>query len=263
MRRFISYFFLTLSLYGLSTVILPTEKFLLDKNFRDKISIIPSQTQLNITSTWELIQSEIVPLIHSGNPSNGEKANLKDRAFARDNVNFRLGPASLTQHRDQCGFFTTYWNPQPTASERAMEKVIKSPLLSSYFSNTRSSLSSDIFLQTPNRITSSTCAFSAILGTSKESADYMTDFLRKNAWFDQETKLLIFEQSFLNMNINAFVQLRVVFEFVEGGAIIPSLTIQQLKNVELTDYTFAFNLIVFITLLLYETVESTRASSNS
>ncbi|CAG5104817.1 Oidioi.mRNA.OKI2018_I69.chr1.g1570.t1.cds [Oikopleura dioica] len=255
LRRFISYLFLTLSLYGLSTVILPTEKYYLDKNFRDKISIVPSQTQLNVSSTWDLIQDEIVPLIHSGNLSNGEKASVKDKAYARDSVNFRLGPASLIQHRDQCGFFTTYWNPQLNVTERVIEKVKKSPLLSSYFSKTKSFLSSDIFLQTPSRLSRSTCAFTSILGTSKESADYMTNYLRKNAWFDQNTKLLIFEQSFLNMNINAFAQFRVVFEFAEGGAIIPSLTIQQLKNVELTDYTFSFNLIVFIALLLYETIE--------
>ena len=171
-RRFISYFFLTLSLYGLSTVILPTEKYFLDKNLRDKISIIPVVTQLNVTSTWNLIQDEIVPLIHSGNLSNGEKASEKDKAFAKDSINFRLGPASLTQHRDQCGFFTTFWNPQPNVTERVLEKVKKSPLLSSYYSKTRSSLSSDIFLQTPSRFSPSTCAFTSILGTSKESADY-------------------------------------------------------------------------------------------
>ena len=86
----------------------------------------------------------------------------------------------------------------------------------------------------------------------------MTNYLKTNAWIDQETKLLVFEQSFLNMNINAFVQFRIVFEFVEGGAIIPTLTIQQLKNVELSDYTFSVNLTVFIALLLYEFIEIIR-----
>ena len=223
LRRFFSYFFLTLSLYGLSTVIVPAEKYDLDKNFRGKISIIPGETQLHVQSTWDFLENQILPLIHAGNYSNGEIPRKKDKAFARDGVNFRLGPSSLKQHRDQCGFFTTAWHVQPNATERTMQKVRKSPLLSSYFSETISTLSSDIYLQTPNRLSSNTCQFTSDLGTSKESAEYMLNYLRKNAWFDQKTKLLIFEQSFLNMNINSFVKFRVIFEFVEGGAILPTL----------------------------------------
>ncbi|CAG5104868.1 Oidioi.mRNA.OKI2018_I69.chr1.g1620.t1.cds [Oikopleura dioica] len=223
LRRFFSYFFLTLSLYGLSTVIVPAEKYDVDKNFRDKISIFPGKTQLNVESAWNLIQEELLPLIHAGNSSNGEIPSRKDKAFARDSVNFRLGPSTLEQHRDQCGFFTKYWQFQPNATQRTMQKVLKSPLLASYFSETQSSLSSDIFLQAPNRLSSNSCKFTADLGTSKESAEYMINYLQENAWFDQETKLLIFEQSFLNMNINSFLKLRVVFEFVDGGAILPTL----------------------------------------
>ena len=223
LRRFFSYFFLTLSLYGLSTVIVPGEKYHLDKNFRDKIPIVPGKTQLNVYSTWHLLENDILPLIHAGSYSDGAAPSKKDRAFARDGVNFRLGPSTLKQHRDQCGFFTSNWHFQPNVTERTMQKVRKSPLLASYLSESRSSLSSDIYLQTPNRLSSLTCQFTADLGTSKESADYMINYLRKNAWFDQNTKLLIFEQSFLNMNINAFVKLRVIFEFVDGGAILPTL----------------------------------------
>ena len=228
LRRFFSYFFLTLSLFGLSAVIVPAEKYDIDKNFRDKISIFPGKTQLNVESSWDLIQKELLSLIHAANYSNGEISSEKDKGFARDRVNFRLGPSSLKQHRNQCGFFTKYWHLQPNATERTMQKVLKSPLLSSYFSETGSSLSSDIFLQAPNPLSSIACEFTADLGTSKESSEYMINYLRNNAWFDQKTKLLIFEQSFLNMNINSFLQLRVIFEFVDGGAILPTLA--RLKN---------------------------------
>ena len=255
LRRSITYFLISSSLYGLSTVILPSEKFFLDKNFRDKISITPGVTQLNVTAAWALLENEVTPLIHFGNLSSGEKASVKDRAFAQDGVSFRLGPASLTQHRDQCGFFTQNWRLQPKVNDRVLKKVLKSPLLSPYYSETRSRLSSDIFLQTPSRFSSSTCAFTAILGTSKASADFMTNYLRDAAWIDQNTKTLVFEQSFLNMNIEAFIQLRIVFEFVEGGAILPTLTLQQLKNVDLADSTFAACLATFTAMLFYQVFE--------
>ncbi|CBY17812.1 unnamed protein product, partial [Oikopleura dioica] len=255
LRRSLTYLLLSSSLYGLSTMILPSEKYFLDKNFRDKISITPGVTQLDIVGVWELLENEITQLIHFGNLSSGEIGPLKDRAFAQDGVSFRLGPATLTQHRDHCGFFTQSWHPQPKVSERVLKKVIRSPLLSPYHSETRSRLSSDIFLQTPNRFSSATCAFTAILGTSKTSADFMTSYLRDAAWIDQHTKTLIFEQSFMNMNIKAFLQLRIVFEFVEGGSILPTLTLQQLKNVELSDLTFAASLATFTALLLYQIIE--------
>ena len=255
LRRLITYLLLSSSLYGLSTVILPSEKYFLDKNFRDKISITPGATQLDVDGAWALLENEVTPLIHFGNLSSGEKASLKDRAFAQDGVSFRLGPATLTQHRDQCGFFTQSWRPQPQVSERALKKALKSPLLSPYHSETRSRLSSDIFLQTPSRFSSSTCAFTAILGTSRASADFMTKYLRDAAWIDQNTKTLVFEQSFLNMNVEAFIQLRIVFEFVEAGAILPTLTLQQLKNVELADSTFAASFATFTAMLFYQIFE--------
>ncbi|CBY10238.1 unnamed protein product [Oikopleura dioica] len=106
LRRSLTYLLLSSSLYGLSTMILPSEKYFLDKNFRDKISITPGVTQLDIVGVWELLENEITQLIHFGNLSSGEIGPLKDRAFAQDGVSFRLGPATLTQHRDHCGFFT-------------------------------------------------------------------------------------------------------------------------------------------------------------
>jgi hypothetical protein len=45
------------------------------------------------------------------------------------------------------------------------------------------------------------------------------------------------------------------FEFVEAGAILPTLTLQQLKNVELADSTFAASFATFTAMLFYQFFE--------
>ena len=105
------------------------------------------------------------------------------------------------------------------------------------------------------------CEFFSELGTSRESAEFMIKELFENAWADGKTELVIFEQGFLNMNINSFIQLRLVYEFQQGGAIFPSLSIQQLKNVDLSNSILAISLSVFSALLLYELYTVARVAN--
>ena len=53
----------------------------------------------------------------------------------------------------------------------------------------------------------------------------------------KKSTVVIFEQSFLQAHSNAFIQLRIIFELVDGGGVVSSLTIQQLRNVDLSDNT--------------------------
>ena len=58
------------------------------------------------------------------------------------------------------------------------------------------------------------CGFEANMGTSKESSDIILNFLFENAWIDNVTDLLFFEQTFLNPNLNSLFQVQLSFEKV-------------------------------------------------
>ncbi|CBY33531.1 unnamed protein product [Oikopleura dioica] len=247
--KFVAYVCLAGSLYLLSKVIVPEKKFYVDWNFRKELKI--ENGLIRIDEMWDDIKIKIPQIMHRDSFYNDDLLTFKEQKFASDFVNFRLGPASLIQYRSECGIYDQKWIPVPEpVPDAILIRRTESPSHLSWLSTTRSSLPDDVMLKTGLKL--SGCDFFSELGTSRESAEFMINELFENAWVDGKTELVIFEQSFLNMNINSFIQVRIIYEFQEGGAIFPSLSIQQFKNVELSNTILALSLSVFSTFLLYE-----------
>ncbi|CBY12240.1 unnamed protein product [Oikopleura dioica] len=244
--------FIAGSLLGLTSSIVPPDKFFIDSNVRNALE--PGlDNVLSMKDIWTFLKQETIMFIHPEKHSvNGEKMAVENLKFASDLVNFRLGPATLKQFRSSCGIFEMGWNEKESNETRVIEKMKLSPLNSPWLSEKASLLSSDINLKSPVRVDG--CEYLTVLGTSKMSGKFILDELKKHKWMDSETSLLIFEQSFLQAHSNAFVQLRVIFEIVDGGGVVSSLTICQLRKVDLSDNVVAFSLALFCVFLVAQLV---------
>jgi len=244
--------FIAGSLLGLTSSIVPPDKFFIDSNIRNALE--PGlDNVLSMKDIWTFLKQETIMFIHPEKHSvNGEKMAVENLKFASDLVNFRLGPATLKQFRSSCGIFEMGWNEKKSNETRVIEKMKLSPLNSPWLSEKASLLSSDIKLKSPVRVDG--CEYLTVLGTSKMSGKFILRELKKHKWMDSETSLLIFEQSFLQAHSNAFVQLRVIFEIVDGGGVVSSLTIRQLRKVDLSDNVVAFSLALFCVFLVAQLV---------
>ncbi|CAG5094716.1 Oidioi.mRNA.OKI2018_I69.XSR.g13805.t1.cds [Oikopleura dioica] len=233
------------SLLGITNSIVPTgqSKFFIDSNIRQALEA-GLEDVLSMKDIWTYLSKETISFIHPNHLSpNGEKLSEDNRKFAADLVNFRLGPAILKQHRNTCGIYEIGWKEKESNDTGVLQKMKESPLHSPWVSHTESVIPSDLTLQSPIEIEG--CEFSTILGTSVTSGKFILGELRKNKWIDLKSSVVIFEQSFLQAHSNAFIQLRIIFELVDGGGVVSSLTIQQLRNVDLSDNTIAVSLTIF------------------
>ena len=60
--------------------------------------------------------------------------------------------------------------------------------------------------------------FEAEMGTDLVSSEMILENLFQNQWLDNQTDLIMFEQTYFNANVNIIVLLRISFEHVSGGA---------------------------------------------
>ena len=136
---------------------------------------------------------------------------LGDLNFGNDMANFRVGPARLFQFRQTCGNFKPKW--KKTNSESVTKVDLESPLFSPWLESAAAipgdwESDSEFLRKFPK------CGFEANVGSSSESSDIILNFLFENAWIDNETELLFFEQTFLNANLNSLFQVQLSFEKV-------------------------------------------------
>ena len=240
------------SLLGMTNSIVPPYKFFIDSNIRNALE--PGlDNVLSMKDIWTYLKREIIVFIHPEKHSvNGEKMSVENQKFASDLVNFRLGPATLKQFRSSCGIFEIGWKERESNDTRVIEKMKLSPLHSPWVSEKTSFITSDITLQSPVKVDG--CEYFTVLGTSKMSGGFILAELQKHKWIDNETSVIIFEQSFLQAHSNAFIQLRVIFEIVDGGGVVSSLTLRQLRKVDLSDNLVAVSLALFCVFLVAQVV---------
>ena len=62
------------------------------------------------------------------------------------------------------------------------------------------------------------CGYEAEMGTNLESSQMILKNLYDGNWLNNETDVIMFEQTYFNGYINSFLMLRVSFEHVSGGA---------------------------------------------
>ena len=136
---------------------------------------------------------------------------LSDLNFGNDMANYRVGPARLFQFRENCGLFKPKW--KKINSESVSKVYLDSPLFSPWLQSTAAipddwESDSDFLREFPK------CGFEGNVGSSSESSAIILNFLFENAWIDNETELLFFEQTFLNANLNSLFQVQLSFEKV-------------------------------------------------
>ena len=56
------------------------------------------------------------------------------------------------------------------------------------------------------------------MGTDLVSSEMILENLFQNQWLDNQTDLMMFEQTYFNANVNIIVLFRISFEHVSGGA---------------------------------------------
>lgn len=56
------------------------------------------------------------------------------------------------------------------------------------------------------------------MGTDLVSSEMVLESLFQNQWLDNQTDLIMFEQTYFNANVNIIVLFRISFEHVSGGA---------------------------------------------
>ena len=56
------------------------------------------------------------------------------------------------------------------------------------------------------------------MGTDLVSSEMILESLFQNQWLDNQTDLIMFEQTYFNANVNIIVLFRISFEYVSGGA---------------------------------------------
>ena len=60
--------------------------------------------------------------------------------------------------------------------------------------------------------------FEAEMGTDLVSSEMILGNLFENQWLDNQTDLIMFEQTYFNANVNIIILFRISFEHVSGGA---------------------------------------------
>ena len=60
--------------------------------------------------------------------------------------------------------------------------------------------------------------FEAEMGTDLASSEMILENLFQNEWLDNQTDLIMFEQTYFNANVNIILLFRISFEHVSGGA---------------------------------------------
>ena len=60
--------------------------------------------------------------------------------------------------------------------------------------------------------------YEAEMGTDLVSSEMILENLFQNQWLDNQTDLVMFEQTYFNANVNIIILFRISFEHVSGGA---------------------------------------------
>ena len=65
------------------------------------------------------------------------------------------------------------------------------------------------------------------MGHTEASGRFMIQYLKSNNWLDENSTVLFFEQTFINIPVNTFVMLRVSFQFAHGGRVLAKIRVNQ------------------------------------
>ena len=163
--------------------------------------------------------------------SNKDKRSHQEKQYAADKVNYRLGPARLYQFRENCGDFPVGWgNLLPNISELEHKTLEDSPLKQAWIQAPKSKtyVPDDwryFTLQLPREF--GDCGYEAEVGHTEASGRFMIEYLKSNNWLDENSTVLFFEQTFINIPVNTFVMLRVSFQFAHGGRVLAKIRVNQ------------------------------------
>ena len=191
-----SYFILSLS-------IVPTQKYLLDRNIRQRFSHYDSLQ--SIPSVWKILESDLINF-NFRDENLYESVSSNEAKFTSDRMNFRIGPARLYQFRKSCQYFDPFWQLRNGSSIAPYE--FESPLSTPWFFNNQTLIPRDWIPSTIKIENFRGCGFESEIGVSMESAKFVLKDLKKQEWITQETMVLFFEQSYFNANLNAIFQQR-------------------------------------------------------
>ena len=163
--------------------------------------------------------------------SNKDKRSHQEKQYAADTVNYRLGPARLYQFRENCGDYPVGWgNRLPNISDLEHKTLEDSPLKQAWIQAPKSKtyVPDDwryFTLQLPREF--GDCGYEAEVGHTEASGRFMIQYLKSNNWLDENSTVLFFEQTFINIPVNTFVMLRVSFQFAHGGRVLAKIRVNQ------------------------------------
>ena len=237
----------------LSESIVPEDKYLADRNFRQRIR---QDSLWTGPEMWNFIEKDIVG-INFRTGDQYEQLSVRDEQYGNDRASYRIGPAKLVQMRRSCQSFTTGWEERD--DEPIPEYQRLSPLHVPWLLSNDTAIPADWEPITVPKHWFEKCAFEAEIGTSVESSDIILSALRSANWIDNETSLLFFEQTFLNAALRTLYQLRVSFERTNGGGFHQQVKMNQIQlEMEKESNRVFYAAVVFLAVTISELVSLMR-----